>query len=383
MGLYLKPVQRRNFARQHASRFVLSAATVFTCATVQAQSTPWPEARAADASCRKSNGTTDAECIAARKRKQEEERANRTPELGSPQAVGDAPLPPQGEPAEPPVITRGPLGVRRSELSVGVDHALSPAWVVGGQLGVSRTRLHRSQSEMPAHPGPSSIPQVSDTTVRANGSTAALAFTHFPKGDLFIDTTLAFQRTSLRNDRVVNDLVLFSGDTRSRAVSLSLAVGEVWRYRQGIAVAPQAGLDYSDARVSPLRTRFIYLELPSEPPHKGFEVSAQHQKQLSATVGAQLQWVRSTSFGTLTPYLRTMLRQRLWLRGNDVVATANGADPVVTDPQLLSSKRSATLAAGVLAQFMEGVSLFADFGATRGQGQLHEVRLAVGIKFER
>ena len=118
-------------------------------------------------------------------------------------------------------------------------------------------------------------------------------------------------------------------------------------------------------------------------PYRGFEVSAQHQKKLSATVGAQLQWVRSTGFGTLTPYLRTMLHQRLWMRGNDVVATANGADPVVTDPQLLSSKRSATVAAGVLAQFMEGVSLFADLGATRGQGQLHEVRLAMGIKFER
>ena len=373
MGLYRQHVPRRSFAR-HADRFVLYAATVFTCATAQAQSTPWPEARAADASCRNSNGTTDAECIAARKRRQEEERGNRAPELGTPQTVGDAPLPPQGMSGEPPVITRGPLNVRRTELSIGVDHALSPTWLIGGQLGASRTRLRRHQV---------ADEQVSDTTVRAHGSTAALALTHFPKGDLFIDTTLAFQRTSLRNDRLVNDLVLFSGDTRSRAASLSLSAGDVWRYRHGMAVVPQAGLEYSDARVNPLLTNYVYLRHPDEGPFPGFEISAQHQKTLSATVGAQLQWVRSTGFGTLTPYLRTMLHQRLWLRGNDVVATARGAEPVVTDPQLLSSKRSATLAAGVLAQFMGGVSVFADLGATRGQGQLHEVRLAMGVKFER
>jgi len=247
---------------------------------------------------------------------------------------------------------------------------------------MSRTHLHRHQSETTADAEPGSLPTVSDTTVRAQGGMAALAFTHFPKEDIFIDTTLAFQRSSLHSQRLVNEGALFFGDTHARATSLSVAVGDVWRYKHGVAVVPQGGLEYADVRVSPLHTSYIYLD-PEDGPYRGFDISAQHQKKLSATVGAQLQWVRSTGFGTLTPYLRTMLHQRLWLRGNDVVATARGAEPVVTDPQLLSSKRSATLAAGVLAQFMGGVSVFADLGATRGQGQLHEVRLAMGVKFER
>ena len=84
------------------------------------------------------------------------------------------------------------VGMNRPGRGIGVDHALSPTWLIGGQLGASRTRLRRHQV---------ADEQVSDTTVRAHGSTAALALTHFPNGDLFIDTTLAFQRTSLRNDR--------------------------------------------------------------------------------------------------------------------------------------------------------------------------------------
>jgi len=359
------------------NRCLLAAAVLTLCGAAHAQTQATTDAGCTDAS-------TTPECVAARKRKQDEERANRSAEFGSPQAVGDAPLPPQGEPVtKPPTITRGPLRVRRAEISLGIDHALSPKWVIGGLVGVSRTRLHRSQSELAADAEPGSQPDpVSDTTVHARGTTLAATLTHYPREDVFIDAALAVQRTSLTDDRLVNDLALFSGSTHARAVSLSLTAGGTWRYAKGMAVIPQAGLEYVDSRVDPLQTNYTFVDT-GEGPFPGFEVSGQHQKALLALAGAQVQWARSTSFGTLTPYLRTMFQQRLRLVGDDVVATAPGATAVVMDPQVMSSKRSVTLAAGLLTQFPGGVSLFADLGATRGQGQLRETRLAVGIKFER
>jgi outer membrane autotransporter protein len=355
----------------------MSLASLVLFGAAHAQSTLPPPMRPADVECA---DPADAECAARRQRKQDEERSNRATELGAPQAVGDAPLPPQGEPAPRPQITRGPLTVRRVELSAGFDHALSPQWVVGGLVGGARARLRRSQSELPPDALPGSLPTDSDTTVRTRATTLALTLTHYPREDVFVDASLLWQRTSFDVDRVVNDLVRFGGSNRGRSVSAMLAVGGVWRHA-GMAVVPQVGIEYVDSRVDPLQTNYVFIDT-GEGPFEGFAVSAQHQRALSALAGLQLQWPQSTAFGTLTPYLRTSLRERLSLHGDEVIATAPGADPVLTDPQVPSSKRAATLAGGMLAQFPGGTSLFADLGHTRGQGQLRETRLALGVKFE-
>ncbi len=269
------------------NRCLLAAAALSLCGAVQAQT---QSQAPTDAECADATITTP-ECVAKRKRKQDEERASRSAEFGSPQAVGDAPLPPQGAPVtKPPTITRGPLRVRRAELSLGVDHALSPQWVVGGLVGVSRTRLHRAQSELAADADPGSPPDpVSDTTVHARGTTLAATLTNYPRDDVFIDATLAVQRTSLTDDRLVNDIALFSGSTHARAVSLSLTAGGTWRYAKGMAVIPQAGLEYVDSRVDPLQTNYTFVDT-GEGPFPGFEVSGQHQKALLALGGAQVQW---------------------------------------------------------------------------------------------
>jgi Autotransporter beta-domain len=369
---------KRNTQHRITLCSLLAIAAPFLGAAAQAQSTLPPAAESARVDCA---DAADAECAARRKRKQDEERANRATELGSPQAVGDAPLPPQGQPTPKPVITRGPLTVRRVELSAGVDHALSPQWVLGGLVGLSRARLHRFQSELPPNSAPGSLPTESDTTVRPRGTTLAVTLTHYPRDDVFIDATVSALRTSFDVDRLVNDAVRFTGNNRGRAVGLSLTAGGVWRYT-GLAVVPQAGLDYVVSRVDPLHTSYTFIDT-GDGPFEGFAVSAQRQKALSALAGVQLQWARSAAFGTVTPYVRTALRQRLSLHGDAVVATAPAAIDVVTDPQLQSSKRGLTVAGGVLAQFPGGTSLFADLGVARGEGQLRETRLAMGIKFER
>ncbi len=358
-----------------ATHCLLAAATLAWNVAAQAQSTPVPAEAQARIEC---TDPADAECAARRKRT--EERANRGTELGAPQAVGDAPLPPQGAPAPPPVITRGPLSVRRYELSAGLDHSLSRQWVLGGLLGYAHTRLRRFQSEQAPGALPGSPPQDSDTTVRARATLLAATLTHFPRDDVFIDASLLAMRSRFNIERRVNDLALFTGSNGGRAWSLSLSAGGVWR-GAGTAVVPQLGLEYVKSRVDPLRTSYVFTQT-ADGPFEGFSVSAQRQSALSALAGVQVQWPRSTSFGTLTPYLRGALRERLSLHGDAVVATAPDATPVVTDPQLQSSKRSVGLAGGVLAQFPGGASVFTDLGYTRGQGQLRETRLALGVKFE-
>jgi len=314
------------------------------------------------------------DCLAPKKRAEEQERAERNNELASPQVAGDAPLPPQGGGGAPPNILRGPLTVRRLEFSAGLDHALSRQWVLGGLVGVSRGRLARTQIE---EPGP-----VSDTTVRTRSTTLAATLSYFPQPAVFIDGTLAVTRTNLQTARVVNDNAEFNGDNVGRGVALSINAGQVWR-SGARAFVPQVGLEYMDSRTDALHTTYrLYSEVP-EARYEGFSVDEQRQKTLATLLGAQVQWPQSTGFGTLTPHLRITWRERLWMNTNTVTATAPGADPRQLDPEESNSRRSLALAGGLVAQFPHGVSAFADLGYRRGTNDLRETRLALGIKFER
>lgn len=319
---------------------------------------------------------------AAQKRKEEQERAERPTEQASPQLAGDAPLPPQGTGDPAFRIERGPLKVRHYEASLGLDHVLSRQWAVGGLIGVSSGRLRRHQVEfvtdsvIPDPPG-----QTSDTTVRTRNTTLAATLSYFPQPSVFVDGTLSVMSTRLDTQRVVNDAAEFNGKHNGRSVNFSLSAGKVLRMGPRVLV-PQAGLDYVDSRTDALHTTYTFYDTPGML-EEGFSVSAQRQKTLAALLGAQLQWPLSTSTGTLTPYVRSTWRERLWLKADPVVATAPGAADRQLNPEDSSSKRSIAVGSGVLAQFSGGVSAFVDLSYTRGTQDLRATRLGVGVKFER
>lgn len=322
------------------------------------------------------------EDCAAQKRKEEQERAERPTEQASPQLAGDAPLPPQGAEDPPFRIERGPLKVQHYEASLGLDHALSRQWGLGGLIGVSRGRLRRQQTEfatdsvIPNDPG-----QDSDTTVRTHNTTLAVTLGYFPQPSVFVDGTLSVMRTRLDMQRVVNGLAEFNGEHSGRSVGLSLSAGKVLRMGPRVLV-PQVGLDYVSSRTDALHTTYTFYDSPGLR-EEGFSVGEQRQKTLAALIGAQVQWPFSTSTGTLTPYVRSTWRERLWLKADPVLATAPGADDRQLNPEDWSSKRSIALGAGVLAQFSGGISAYADLSYTRGTNDLRATRLGVGLKFER
>jgi outer membrane autotransporter protein len=362
-----------------------SAMLVFVTAPARAQTaepTPVPPSAPAPAPGIECKDVNDAECAERRRRAQDQvrERIGRGSELNTPSVVGDAPLPPQGEPPAPPIVTRGPLHVRRFDLSAGVDHMLSDRWVLGGIVGVSRGKLERSQSTTVADAAPGSLPELSETTIRTHSSTLTATLTWFPQPDVFIDGSLAYQRTSFDVDRLVNSLALFSGSNDGRSWGLSFSAGTALRGE--VTVVPQIGLDYVDSRIDALRTSLLFIETGERLDDEGFAISARRSKTWSGVLGLQVQKPLGASFGTVTPYARVLLRQRLSQSGTPAVATAVGATPVVTDLESQGSKRSATLAVGLLTQTPGGVSVFGDAGITRGTGDVRERRVSIGIKFE-
>jgi Autotransporter beta-domain len=311
-------------------------------------------------------------------RRKDRERAERGSEQAAPQAVGDAPVPPQGGPTPKPIVTRGPLQIHRSEVSLGIDRAFAPRWVASGLLGLARGRLQRSQSELPPDALPGSPPQTSDTTLRTRSTTLTTMLTYLPATDLFFDATLSAMRTSLDVHRVVNELALFEGDTVGRAFSLGFNAGGTWRVGGGTLV-PQVGLEVVRSHVDRLSTTLTFSDGTRD---EGFTVDVQRSHAVSLLAGAQMQWPRSAGFGVWAPYARTALRQRLSIGGDTIVATAPGANPILTDPSAITPRRAGTLAGGVLFLWPRGVGAFVDLGLTRGSGDLRERNIAAGLKFE-
>ncbi len=312
-------------------------------------------------------------------RKKDRERVDRGTEMASPQAVGDAPVPPQGEPAPKPIITRGPLTIRRAEVSLGADHTISNRWVASGLLGVSRGRLHRFQTSIPPDAAPGGLPETSDSVIRTRSTSLTGMLTYMPGGDVFYDATLSVTRTRFEVQRVVNDLVLFEGRNAGRGWSLGLNAARLWR--QGTrTVVPQLGIEYTRASVDPLTTQETFLSDGTR--DAGFSVSRQRSRTLAVLAGVQVQWPRGANFGVWVPYTRATLRQRLWMRADTIVSTALGADPVLTEAQDITPRTAGALAAGLLVQWPRGVGAFAELGAMRANGDVRETRFNTGLKFE-
>jgi hypothetical protein len=278
-----------------------------------------------------------------------------------------------GEAFPRPVPQRGPLTVRRFDLSAGVDHLLSREWAIGGLVGVGRARVHRLQTG-------EVVPK--DTTVRSKSSTVAATLSWFPTPDAVVEATLAYQHTAFdfeRKDREVSGYRTFLGENHGDSRGLLLHAANAWR-RGTTTLVPQLGLEYMANHVGPLNASIPNPPLGSV---ENFQVTAQKWTTLAGVAGLQAQWPRSVSFGTFTPFARTAWRQRLSQRSEPVVVDGPGPLPRDIDLNAESVRYAATLAGGALVYLAGGTSLFAEVGVSRGDKKLRETRLSLGIKFER
>lgn len=348
-------------------------ALFMACALAQAQGNPNPP-------CPDDKRRDD--CAAA----DEQDRRVRNPDAAAPQVVGDAPLGPAGGPGGPAPslrFDRGPLKVRNFGVSLAVDHALSPQWVLGGLVNVSKGKLQRQQTEFDSTNGTPPNVIRSDTTVDTRSTSLAASLSYFTRDAIAIDGAFSLMRTRLETRRISNDTDQFTGENVSNAWGLWLSASRIWRFGPR-ALVPQLGLEYTDTRTEALSA--IYQDL-SDPLNGangtvGFRVGEQKQRVLASVISAQLQQPVSMRFGTLTPYGRVTWRQRLWKDADPILgANANGLTREL-DPDSAESRSSIGLAAGVVLQLTRGISSFVDVSHRRGSNHLQETRVGLGLKFE-
>lgn len=359
-------------------------------ANAGAQEARMPGARNAEADC----AADDVECQARRQR--EEEAAQKTGSTvgGAGLAQGGGGLsscaPPGvacGPPDPAPISTTktlGPLSVRRLDFSLGIDHAVSPSWVIGALYGHGRATLERRETTTELFAADPPRITFKDARIRARSNTVAAVLTWFPAPDVSIDGSASLQRMDFEFERSDDpDRVRYRGDNAGRATGFSLSASKAWRLARTVLVF-RAGLDQVDSRVDALRAVD-----PVRTPRPGFEpdtleVSPQRTKVLAGLAELQAQWPLSYSFGVWLPHLRATWQQRLKQRSDPIRAEVNDDTALITEAQQQQiGKKAATVAVGAMALFKNRSSVFVELGATRGSGELRETRLAVGAKIER
>ncbi len=369
----------------HAMLLVSMAAWAGAVLAQAAPSSAEPAASAASAAA----GSSDDEAQQRKsQREKDKERIDRAAETTTPQAVSDAPTGNRIPGQPPPQVVRtdrGPLNLRRTELSFGFDHSLSRDWAIGGVFGQSRSRVQRVQTEefLQFFSGgpPAGVPQTltSDTEVRTRASSAALVLSWLGLDDVFLDggvsTLLTHYEASRR--RLGTTPSVQEGTTRGSSLGYSIGAGFVVR-RGAWALIPQAGLDSVRSAVDAINMG-------------AFTVGPQSQRTESARLGLQLQRVIGQSFGTLTPYAQLVHRRELGYSAEAVQLFAPGTPqlPLSSDTRVLTPenqlriKQSTSLGLGLLVQWPGGVSGFLEWSGARGDQSLRESRIAAGIKLAR
>lgn len=316
------------------------------------------------------------------------DRRVRNNEAAAPQVVGDAPLGPAGGPGGPAPslrFDRGPLKVRNYGLSLAVDHALSPQWVLGGIVNVAKGKLERQQTEFDATNGTPPNVIRSSTTVDTRSTALAASLSYFTRDAIAIDGAFSLMRTQLETRRLSNDTDQFTGENVSHAWGLWLSASRIWRFGPR-AFVPQVGLEYTDTRTDPLTATYQDLTDPTNANglngSVGFRVGEQKQRVLASVVSVQLQQPVSLRLGTLTPYGRLTWRQRLWKDTDPILGTNSNGLTRELDPDSAESRSSIGLAAGVVLQLTRGIGSFVDVSHRRGSNDLRETRVGLGLKFE-
>lgn len=360
----------------------------FVAANAAAQDGRAPAQGDAEADC----ADDDAQCQARRKREEEAAQKAGSTVGGTGLAQGGGNLsacaPPGAACGQDPVPiatvnTPGRLGVRRLDISLGIDHALSPRWVIGALYGHGRATLERRETTTELFEADPPRNTVKDARVRARSHTLAAVLTWFPAPDVSVDGSVSLQRTDYAFQRVDSPGGLrYRGDNAGRASGLSLSASKAWRLA-GTVIVSRAGLDRVDSRVDALRAVKPGGAPPSGAGPDTLEVSAQRTKVLAGLAELQAQWPLSYGFGVLLPHLRVTWQQRLKQHSDPIRAEVNDGISLITEAQQQIGKKAATVAFGATALFKNRSSVFVELGATRGSGELRETRLALGAKFER
>lgn len=250
------------------------------------------------------------------------------------------------------------FNLRTTSLSVGADYRLGDAWVFGGNVGVSDSKVGFAGSD-------------SKQTSRGDQVTAYASWNLSPS--TYASATLSYEanRFNLTRDDGAGQLSLSS--PRGHGVGVSLSAGRdfaigAWSFGPYVRwdnVSSSVGAFEESGGTSPL------------------SVGAQEVRSNTLNGGAQVQLSVPLSSGIVLPYVRLELTRRSDKTSEAPTATLlNGNTTLLLPTAADTSSTYGNLALGVSYLNQHGVSWFADYESGIAQKGYRSRRFGLGLRVE-
>ncbi|MEY4730475.1 MAG: hypothetical protein RL020_1633, partial [Pseudomonadota bacterium] len=236
------------------------------------------------------------------------------------------------------------------------DYRLSGKSAVGAAFGTMR-----SSTTMAADAGKQ---DASGYSFVAYGSFA-------PSQKTYVDIALTLGNNQFdlqRADGVGGTAV---ADTSGSGLGLSLTAGYDIR-SGGWVLTPYGRVEYLNAKVKAYAERGI----------DGIAVSDQSMTSSLMTVGGEIQYIASTSWGIFVPHLRVEFQNQSQSAADATAQAVGSGVQLTVSPDLNKDKSFGNMAVGASAQFGRGKTGFLDVEKTFSKENIKDQRITAGFKVE-
>jgi outer membrane autotransporter protein len=195
-----------------------------------------------------------------------------------------------------------------------------------------------------------------------------------PADKAYVDVIVNFARTSFDSQRQQQAGGTASSDTDGTSVAAALSAG--WNLSRGALTAnPYGRVEYVDARIDGFTETGDAAE--------ALTVGEQRIKATTLTLGGQLSYAVSASWGVLLPYARLELQYLAQTSAQDVTAQlAAASSPAILVPALGDDRTFGNFAVGASAILPRGVSGFFTYEQLVGKDNFRNQKYTLGLRVE-
>jgi outer membrane autotransporter protein len=195
-----------------------------------------------------------------------------------------------------------------------------------------------------------------------------------PADKAYIDLIVNFARTSFDSQRQQQAGGSASSDTDGTSIAAALSAG--WNLSRGALTAnPYGRIEYVDARIDGFTETGDAAE--------ALTVGEQRIKATTLTLGGQLSYAVSTSWGVLLPYAKLELQYLAQTSAQDVTAQlAAASSPAILVPALGDDRTFGNFAVGASAILPRGVSGFFTYEQLFGKDDFRNQKYTLGLRVE-
>ncbi len=256
------------------------------------------------------------------------------------------------------VETQAAFKLTSNGLTLGSDYRFEGNHVLGAALGLLKA----------------------DTNVTDGGSQDAKGYglslygSYVPMENAYLDGIVNIGRNTYDSQRRQNAGDYATSSTDGNQFALAVSAG--WNFNEGAVTAnPYLRAEYVDAKINGFTE--------SGNANEALTVSEQRVKATTLTLGGQVSYAASTSWGVLVPYGKLELQYLAQTNAQNVSAQlANaGSNPSIV-PKLGQDKTFGTFAAGASAILANGFSCFFNYEQLFGKENYKDQKYTLGLRLE-